>query len=652
MPTDAPTLNSLIRFFRTVPYQDYFQTLADTLDEAVFVISSDSQRVLSWNRAFLLLSGYSQAEVEELEPANLLPNNGEEKVLEKILECLTGTDCRLSDVPLRTREGTFTQIDLHASPIGPSHSALLLIAHPTIARIHVEDHRRAQEERLEVLTEISNLLPDAGISAIPEVLKLAQRLLQTESIAFYRVSATEPDYIMDGQLPSDFPQRLSLSELDPIRTVSSWRLGQRPDHILQKAARTAGFNQLWISPAGTESAWIGFLVAGWRDETSTPANIKEMIAVIANLCHVAVILGYQKASIAKSEKVRSQLEEEIQGQFDSIPNTLIVVDSNLTVIKANPAITRMLGYQPQEVTGLPIQDVLVGPEDVLTTLLDAQGHQRAAEHSRIALHHRDGTPLLIQLRAIPLPNQAKHRLMLILKDQSEQKEIEDQTETLAQRALLGEVMAIFAHEVRNPINNISTGVQLVASRLGKDNPLYHSLEMVHRECNRLDQLMSDVLFFSRPLELKIETFDLADHLERILARWKPRFNQAGVTCHTSYDADTPSAYGDVRTLEQVIVNLITNALEAMPGGGTISVALAPAEAAQGRMVELKIADTGPGIPPDVVDRIFDPFFTTKKDGTGLGLAISRRILVAHKGIIQVESFPDAGTVFSIMLPVE
>jgi signal transduction histidine kinase len=88
----------------------------------------------------------------------------------------------------------------------------------------------------------------------------------------------------------------------------------------------------------------------------------------------------------------------------------------------------------------------------------------------------------------------------------------------------------------------------------------------------------------------------------------------------------------------------------MSAGGTLSVSLGALDTAQGPLAELRIADTGPGIPADVMDRIFDPFFTTKKDGTGLGLAISRRILAAHKGTVTAESFPDAGTVFTLRLP--
>jgi signal transduction histidine kinase len=89
----------------------------------------------------------------------------------------------------------------------------------------------------------------------------------------------------------------------------------------------------------------------------------------------------------------------------------------------------------------------------------------------------------------------------------------------------------------------------------------------------------------------------------------------------------------------------------MSAGGTLSINISRIEGQHDGIIELKVADTGPGIPPDKIDRIFDPFFTTKKDGTGLGLAISRRIMTAHRGTIQVESFPDAGTVFTIHLPV-
>jgi signal transduction histidine kinase len=136
----------------------------------------------------------------------------------------------------------------------------------------------------------------------------------------------------------------------------------------------------------------------------------------------------------------------------------------------------------------------------------------------------------------------------------------------------------------------------------------------------------------------------------MIHRWLPRFKQSNIHCHSEFAPDLPLAYADPRTFEQVLLNLITNALQAMPDGGTISITIDQLNSPQGKQIQLKIADTGPGIPEEVIDRIFDPFFTTKTDGTGLGLAISRRILSAHKGTLSVESFTDAGTVFTITVP--
>jgi signal transduction histidine kinase len=311
----------------------------------------------------------------------------------------------------------------------------------------------------------------------------------------------------------------------------------------------------------------------------------------------------------------------------------------------------MLGYERSELQGLPVQDVIVGATDVQGTFLDALGHEIETERAHLTIHRRDGTPLPVHLRVVPIKAETQSRLLVVIQDRSEQKAYEDQREILAQRAILGEVTAILAHEVRNPINNISTGVQLVASRLGEDHPQYDSLERLRKECDRLNQLLSDVLFFARPLELKMEPLDLSDLMDRLLQRWSPRFNQLKIRHHTDFEPDLPRVLADPRTFEQVVLNLITNALQAMTDGGTISINLSETTSNQGRMVELQIADTGPGIPPKVIDRIFDPFYTTKKDGTGLGLAISRRILTAHKGTIHVESFTDAGTVFTICVPV-
>lgn len=650
MPVDSSTLGSISRFFKSTNYRDFFRVLSDSLNDAVLVVTGENFQIQTCNHALLLLTGYTRAEVENLKLADLLHDDEGSEILAQLPKSSDKPNFCIENVSFMTRESEVTLVDLQVMSAGNLPSTLVLIGRPVRDRIQIEDQRRAQQERLENLVQMSALIIDDLVAGLPSALNFAERLLCASLIGIYRVSATSPDYVLDGTLPLEFPKTIPASALDNLQRISIWKLGQRPEHVLHKAARTSGHDVLQTSLIGTHTAWVGVLVVGWDNLDAIPDDAEQLLLVISNLCHAAIQLSLQKASAAESEKALEHLKADVNNQFAAVSDTLIALDDKLIITQANPAITLLLGYQPEDVSGLPIHDVLVSPVDIQPILLEALNSQSVADHERFVIHRRDGTPFPVHLRAVPLPGHARSRLLIVLKDQSAQQEIEKQTETLSQRALLGEVTATFAHEVRNPINNISTGVQLVASRLGSDHPLYESLEKVHKECNRLDQLMSDVLFFARPLKLKTLPLNLSDYIDRILTRWKPRLDLAGVRYHTSYNSDTSLAMVDPDTLERVVGNLISNALQAMPEGGTLSVTLEPAETTQGEMVELKIIDTGHGISQDAMNHIFDPFFTTKKDGTGLGLAICRRILLAHKGAIQVESFTDAGTVFTINLP--
>ncbi|HLB64634.1 MAG TPA: ATP-binding protein [Anaerolineales bacterium] len=642
--------NPIARLIKPDPYEDFFRTLADSLDDAVLLLSADAERLIACNHAFLLLSGYARPEIEALSPADLFPDEAGQYGLTRLLETGAEGVGRLTEAPFRPREGAVLRVDLTARPVGAGHAFYLLTLRPSGARQLAEDREQLRREQLANLARMTDLLREGAASALPTALSLARSILRASTAGVYRVSPAAPDYLAQGSLPSEFPASLPAAALRPFRTSSHWALGQRPAHALQKAARVAGLEVLLTAPLGTSTAWVGVLVAGWKDPAGVPSDAPALMEVIASLCDAAIQIGQQKAGAAELQASLAKVEAEMQAPFEASGEAFLLVGEDLRILRANPAACGLLGYAQKEIEALPVRDVLVGPEDLLAALLEALGHDREAQRPRVTLHRRDGTPFLAQLRALPQHSPSSSRLLIVLNDLSERQAIEDRTETLAQRALLGEVTAIFAHEVRNPINNISTGVQLVASRLGRDHPQHEALERIQKECLRLNQLMGDVLAFARPLELRIEPLDLTDVLQRLLARWEPRFRQAGVTCHTAFAPGMPRAAADPRTLEQIIVNLITNALQAMPEGGTLSVTLKPAEATQGPMVELKIADTGPGIPPEVRERIFDPFFTTKKEGTGLGLAITRRILSAHKGTISLESYPDAGTVFTVQIP--
>ena len=651
MPSNSSAVDRLSSLFKPDPFKDFFRVLADSLSDSVVVISGDGRQILTSNHAFTVLSGFSRSELENIRLSRLLIGEEGAKALGGVLLAWDTPEQVLKDVPLRTRQGPIVPIDLVARPIGPLGSAVLLVCNPSQNRIRQIERDQVREKQLDIIVSLSRALVDDSEDPLTEILETSKPLLSATNLGLYQVHPFSPDYKRVGPLPEDFPPTLPTSAIEPMMPVTIWSLGHRTEHELQKAAKASGLTAFRTAPLGTSEAWIGVLVAGWRDPGEMPEEAEHWMHFIANLCYTMILQQTQRDRMEDLQAYSQQLQSEMGSQFSAVADALLVLDQGLNIIRANTAAAKLLGYQSQELEGLSIQDVLVGVKDINATFLDALGHQCEAELPRLTIHHRDGTPFPVHLRAVPFTQGTTTRLLVVLQDLSEQQAIEDQTEMLAQRALLGEVTAILAHEVRNPINNISTGVQLVASRLGEDHAQHDSLQRLRQECDRLNQLLSDVLFFARPLELKMEPVKLDEMIGRILHRWTPRFRQSEIKCVTEFVPDLLEASVDPRTFEQVILNLISNALQAMPDGGTISVKLDQVSTTQGEMIELSIADTGSGIPTAIIDRIFDPFFTTKKEGTGLGLAISRRILTAHKGTISVESFPDAGTVFTLRVPV-
>jgi signal transduction histidine kinase len=269
------------------------------------------------------------------------------------------------------------------------------------------------------------------------------------------------------------------------------------------------------------------------------------------------------------------------------------------------------------------------------------------------LYRRDGHAILANVRSLVISSADQLEcLVVLIQDLSQEEQYRLENQQLEQRAVIGEVSAIFAHEVRNPINNISTGLQLLAMTLPADDPKQETISRLQNDCERLADLMKSTLSFVRPVEYRMEMVDLGASLKRLLERWHPHMARVNIQHFLTVDPETPQVEGDVRALEQIWNNLISNAIQAMgKDGGTLAIRVRPLKGPSGsQKVEVSLSDTGMGIPDDVRERIFEPFFTTNRNGTGLGLSITKQIVTTHKGTINVNSVP-GGTVFQVQLPV-
>ncbi|MBI3029822.1 MAG: hypothetical protein HYY64_09950 [Candidatus Rokubacteria bacterium] len=217
-------------------------------------------------------------------------------------------------------------------------------------------------------------------------------------------------------------------------------------------------------------------------------------------------------------------------------------------------------------------------------------------------------------------------------------------------ASLGDMAAALAHEIKNPLNAVSMGLQRLRVEFRPaEAPEYgRFLDLMQGEVRRLNAIVEQFLSLARPLPLKPERLRVEELLGELAALVEADARAGGVRVTLSVPPDLPHVVADRDHLKQVMLNLILNGLQAMPEGGTLTL-----EAARARDgLALAVADTGPGIPPEALPRVFDPYFTTKAKGLGLGLAIARRIVEDHGGKIEVESQPGRGTRFRVILPPE
>jgi PAS domain S-box-containing protein len=383
----------------------------------------------------------------------------------------------------------------------------------------------------------------------------------------------------------------------------------------------------------------------------------DLLAPVAGLLGTVITGIFQQHSRMESLENRQETQQReirLGAAFEGQASEgVLVLDGRLRIQRLNPAAEGMMGYLSAEVSGEDADKVLIGPEALPPALQDALEGSPTYNLGNVRLYRRNGESFLALMRIFPIVHAGRvEHVLVLVQDLTEQEQIRIQTQQLEHRALLGEVTAVFAHEVRNPINNISTGLQVMAMNLPPEDANQASVARMLADCDRLAELFKSVLAYSRPMDYEMEPLEVGVLLRRLLERLHPRILRQSVQYSLQVEDGCPSVQGNLRALEQVFNNLIGNALQAMGenGGHLIIKARRLSEDGQ-RHLEISIADTGPGIPRENLERVFQPFFTTEKGGTGLGLAIVKRIVTAHKGNITVTSFP-GGTIFRVKLPVD
>jgi signal transduction histidine kinase len=236
-------------------------------------------------------------------------------------------------------------------------------------------------------------------------------------------------------------------------------------------------------------------------------------------------------------------------------------------------------------------------------------------------------------------------VIVVFQDLTELKVLQGELLNKERFASMGRVVAGVAHEIRNPLFGISAIGQIFERDL-KDPAHQELVQALLSETKRLNQLVEELLIYGRPMKLKREDTDLRVLWEEVLDLHHDELKRRGITVTGDYSARPPRAFFDPHQIRQVFLNILRNAIEAMPKGGSITISMMLADS----YLEFRVTDTGTGIPNASLEHIFDLFFTTKPKGTGLGLAICRKIMRDHGGDITINSTEGRGTMVTITLP--
>jgi PAS domain S-box-containing protein len=540
-----------------------------------------------------------------------------------------------------------------------------------LARVLNETARQLRRdiERLSGLYHISLMMgTGTEMSRICELLtrKIA-RLLGADMCVI--LLSDERGKSIYAQLPAygvdDEHVRLLRSDLDE-HNIASWvyQTGEpylsndaESDPLISRnAAETLNVRSILAVPLRAGERTLGTLevmnkAGGFLEED------KRLVTIFASQAAHLIVNAQLFEQVRESEeRYRQIFESTLDGLYRSTP------DGELVTV--NPALASMLGFGcTEELVGANlIRDFFIDPS-VSARLLDEVAARGRVLDVECELRRRtgEGVPARISIRAVT--DEADHEpyLLGVVRDVTEQKRLTEQLMISEQLAVVGELVAGVAHEVRNPLCGITTTVSAMARRLKDREAVQPFMDVIMTEADHLNQLMEELLEHSRPSRPGNHPADICEVIREVVCEWTSLAQARDITLSFTHPEMLPGLHLDRRKMHGVFANLLNNALHHTGAGGHIEIAVSAiphGEAENNRshishqeQIRIALSDDGAGITPDNLPKIFEPFFTTRTTGTGLGLAIVRKTIHDHGGTINARSEQGRGTTFVINLPL-
>jgi PAS domain S-box-containing protein len=333
--------------------------------------------------------------------------------------------------------------------------------------------------------------------------------------------------------------------------------------------------------------------------------------------------------------------------LEQMTDIIGILNKDGELIYVSPSWEALLGEQKDELLFRnPIEWLHPADRDTVMQAIQNTIEGMRTTTIEVRLRRSDGAYVDVDVKAIPIvQNEQVVQIVFTGREIGDRKKAEEMMMKTERLSVAGQLAAGIAHELRNPLTAVRGFIQLLEPKAPDSGEYFR---IIYSELNRIQSIMQEFLMLTRPAELNVNTVNLIAVLEDVIHLIQPQAMLSNV--EIQFDRATASVIAecDENRMKQVFINLIKNAIEAMPNGGRITVSIS---ALQDGFVRIRIADTGSGIPPSVIAKLGEPFYTTKDKGTGLGLAICNKIVQEHRGWLEIHSTEGEGTVIDVVLPI-
>lgn len=616
----------------------------DQIPQPAFLINPAANQILLVNACGSAYTGWTTEKLQNTSLRTVFPG---------LPTSIRGKDFTSFPCELINLHGSKLNGKARLQPLPKRSHWVLLVFSPTKTPPLLDNQSDGWQNLWQVFELANDLLLGNPIHVLlSHALETLMQLSSSENGYLYTALANQTNLTCTTyrEATAVFPHQLSVHALMEIPSPSIWTDTHLPTTHLAQIAQEHGQRYLIALPLGESKARVGLILLSGSEEYRHLISAEEWSTLTGYLSFL-IQLFYQTRNLEKELSVQSRENSIHRRLLNAIQEGVILLNQDQQVLYINSAAEIILGYTCAEAVNQPLQTILISERELSfpTTLRGTLQNQIRS----MRLYRRSGQSFLADLQFIPLHiDQRVNGTAIIIQDRTEQETLLKQSMRMEQRAVLGEFTTLFAHEARNPINNITANLQWMAMNLPADDPNQTTIQRIQQNCERLNDLMDTILAYNRISEMEMETIEIKSLLKKTLDRQSLHLRQANIQLNYEASENIPAIKGNRRALERVFANLIDNAMHSMKDKGgnlTVKIHSTHLKEPQGEWLEISIADSGPGIPAEYKEKLFKESFTTKSNGTGIGLMICHKILQAHKGQIDYQSIP-GGTVFIVRLP--